>query len=325
MPTTKRKQAVENIQRAVDEETARLAWWLRYKEYELVPGDQGQRYVRANEAKGVAEYMKPLSSRSADLFLRFARWPEDPGMDDGLDTERNAAAAKLWAEMYGVLGLNPPDVAWLAEDPLRRITAGQLAPRGHIHIPPYRYQNSGLGGSPNESVENFALEVWDAHIALKLYEALNTATRANLEIIRGFMSVEQESDLPSNDLPSNSHVERDTYGQDKDSTLRWAQEALVQGIESKVKDTCYPTVEGYEYVGGKARQGWGFKSLLGAMWLQMLWLVAEPPRVCLWCGRALTGRKKRYCSDKCKGDWNYHEGKGRSGKTARKHARLRRG
>ncbi|CAN5703565.1 hypothetical protein BH24ACT20_BH24ACT20_01190 [soil metagenome] len=314
-----RKQSVENIERAVDENTARLAWWLRYSEYELIPDGAGRKYLRANEAKGVAEYAKPLSSRSADLFLRFARWPEDPGMDESLAGERNAAAAKTWAEMYGVLGLNPPDTASLTENPLRRITAGRLAPRGHVYIPSSRYQNSGLGGPPNESVENFALEAWDAHIALRLYEALNTPTRSSLETIRGFMSAEQGSDLPS-----NPYVERDTYGRDEDSTLRWAQETLTFGIESKVRDACYPTVEGYEYVGDKAKQGWGFKSLLGAMWLQMLWLVAEPPRVCLWCGRTLSGRKdKQYCSDKCKGDWNYHEGKGKSGKTPRKHARLR--
>jgi len=322
MPRIRRKQAVENIEAVVDENTIRLGWWPRYQSYCFVAGAAGRRYLRADEAKGIDEYVTPLSRRSADLFLRFARWPEDPGMDASLDTERNAEAAKLWADTFGLLGLNPPDTDWIEEDPLRRITARRLAPCGQVYVPPWQRKNSGLGGPPNETIENFALEAWEAHTILSLYEALNTPTRAGLETIREYMSNEEE-----NGLLGRSYVERAVHGRDGDSSRRWAREIVTLGIEGKVKDACYPTVESYDHAGGGAKQGWGFDSLLGAMWLQMMWLVAEPPRICRWCGRALGGgrKDKRYCSDKCRGDWNYHESGKKSGKTHRKRVRLRNG
>src|SRR3712207_131616 len=98
------------------EENFHRGEWLVYEHYEIILDKAGNRYVWAPEARNgtvnrVKERSQPLSRVSAGLFLRFAHLVEDPGMDKELDTERNAAAATFWAEHFGVLGLNPPDVS----------------------------------------------------------------------------------------------------------------------------------------------------------------------------------------------------------------------
>ncbi len=102
--------------------------------------------------------------------------------------------------------------------------------------------------------------------------------------------------------------------------------------------------EGGGYAGHK--QGWAFDSLIGAMWLQMTWLMLGQPRRCEWCRKLLdvdpevdlrtTGsgvgrggsRKppshKRFCVDTtCRQNWNYHYGTGKSSKGAKKEKRNR--
>ncbi|HET6662169.1 MAG TPA: hypothetical protein VFH16_19855, partial [Rubrobacter sp.] len=99
--------------------------------------------------------------------------------------------------------------------------------------------------------------------------------------------------------------------------------------------------------GSSHKRGWAVDSLLGAMWLQMEWLMRGQPRRCEWCGALLdmdsekaeqmksgagdvsvSGWRKpradrRFCpsrngiKDKCKADFNYHRGAGTSSKEAR--------
>jgi hypothetical protein len=55
--------------------------------------------------------------------------------------------------------------------------------------PPNRaYRKSAIGGPPNESVEHFAYEAWEAFEVLRLYEALNNdASGPDLDTIWSFM------------------------------------------------------------------------------------------------------------------------------------------
>ena len=82
---------------------------------------------------------------------------------------------------------------------------------------------------------------------------------------------------------------------------------------------------------GAFRTGWGFRSLLGAMWLQMLWLLTAPEedvRRCLWCDQVITfeqpeqpaipawknnrrrrrkiRKDKQYCDAHCRTAYDYH-------------------
>lgn len=122
----------------------------------------------------------------------------------------------------------------------------------------------------------------------------------------------------------------------------WALGEVTRIVGNHVEEWCYPQL--YRRVNTEVgrtvgfEQGWGFRSLLGAMYLQMMWLITEgghPPR-CKWekCNRIVRigkyapgdkqmaeeskhkgGRPRRYrtrsdkdyCSDNCKGKAYYHE------------------
>jgi hypothetical protein len=336
----------EDMQRSSDrtvEEALRAGRWAQYRHYDLIPDESGRRYVYAPSAVGgkpnAVNYLSPLARRSADQFLEFARWVEDPGMDRDLDTERNAEAAQGWAETFGVLGLNRTDVAIGDTTGSDAMTADYLGISGYPTTVRWRSRNSGQGGRPNESVERFAFEAWEAHLRLRLYEAL---LDDDLDTIVGFMSTRERGEP---EITGLSRIEKEIHGSTPEHARAWAWAIIEQTIQRHVDGTCYPTLQEQASL---YQQGWGFKSLLGAMWLQMLWLVADEVRRCDWCRRVIaleneletassgrpSGRRKtrsnrRFCpsrggiKDKCKADWNYHSGTGKSSKAARKGERER--
>jgi len=131
----------------------------------------------------------------------------------------------------------------------------------------------------------------------------------------------------------------------KDMVLDFIDET----IHERVTGECHPRL--YRQKDGTARRGWGFKSLLGAMWLQMMWLRSAPADEvdrCPWCGKTIAfepqpeqpeigpGSKenarrkyrprddKTFCNPRCRANWNYHFGEGKSSKHARKRERERR-
>jgi hypothetical protein len=101
--------------------------------------------------------------------------------------------------------------------------------------------------------------------------------------------------------------------------------------QNKIAGRCYPRL--YRGPDGYA-QGWGFNSLLGAMWAQMMWVLTGTGEIrrCLWCGNTIapeppqqpigskknsrgkykTRADKRFCfskdgvKGKCKGLYHYH-------------------
>jgi hypothetical protein len=56
--------------------------------------------------------------------------------------------------------------------------------------------------------------------------------------------------------------------------------------QNKIAGRCYPRL--YGRPDGYA-QGWGFNSLLGAMWAQMMWVLTGSGEIrrCLWCGNTI--------------------------------------
>lgn len=129
---------------------------------------------------------------------------------------------------------------------------------------------------------------------------------------------------------------------DSEQAYQWARGVVEETVQRKLEQRCYPVLVGDL---GSYQQGWAFDSLLGAMWLQMMWLMLGSVRRCDWCkkiiepadsGRAQTylpasnlgGRRKppshkRFCNNKdgCRQKWNYHYGSGKSSKAAKKQAR----
>lgn len=167
---------------------------------------------------------------------------------------------------------------------------------------------STLGGK-EETVAAFTFEAWVANDCLRLYEA---ATAEDLDL-----------DLVASYIPSRH---RATFTHTPARARALALELVASETQRRVTGNAYPALYGEV---GKFVQGWLFLNLLGAMWLQMFWLLtaSEEPRKCRLCDKIIaykqpeqtkrltpkndrsggyrTGPKKSYCSRKCSNRYNY--------------------
>lgn len=313
-----RKRVAGAIEQAVNEQ-GRSDEWPVYPHYEVIERE-GHKFIYAPETSAQIrdrEWCQPLSAAWADLFLRFARLANDGGLDkDPLDSAKNKDAALEWAHRYGVLGLSYGHMSRLRY-PGPDTTAAFLGLGSARGLAATEQLNEARGGYPNESVARFAFEAWEAHIALRLFEAADTKR-------------EDGPDLPAlvDLVPewSTGYVPNTPEG-----LQEWALFTVRDSVQNKIAGRCYPRL--YHGPGGYA-QGWGFNSLLGAMWLQMMWILTDPSRTrrCLWCndiialrppepatdsrknsrGKYKTRTDKRFCDSKdgvkgkCKGLYHYH-------------------
>lgn len=180
--------------------------------------------------------------------------------------------------------------------------------------------NEGRG----ESLAEFSRAVQIASLCLELYEAATAELGA-----RGEPDVEALDRLGA-------------YGQTPKEKREWALQEVTGIVSKRIKKWCYPQL--YRVVNTEVNrtvgfeQGWGFHSLLGAMYLQMMWLLTEggdSPRCkgpgCnriirigkyrpgdrklvkefeQWSGgrppRYKTRKDKDFCSRNCKEKWRYH-------------------
>jgi hypothetical protein len=227
-----------------------------------------------------------------DIFLRFARLVEESSITQ--------EAVLDWVKQYGVLGVDK--------------ASGGMGFGNHR-------------GGPSETVSKFEDCAREANTVLRLYEAASAPEGPDVEYLRACI------------------VEP---GSSPEMLSELARDYVRQTVHLRVAGECYPHL--YRQRDGSFKQGWGFKSLLGAMWLQMMWLVTtaeEDIRCCLWCRRPIdfkrpeqpkedpgltknargkyrTREDKRFCGGRCRADWNYHYGGGKSSKHARKIERERR-
>jgi hypothetical protein len=271
-----------------------------------------------------------------DLFLQFANLVEEGPVTLKVMLE--------WAELYGVLGLE------------RTSANGMGNPRG----------------GPAENVSNFAYFAEEANLVLRLYEASTAPEGPDYEYLRKHIRVPEIAFLQSDLTATEIRYEKDHAGEEvarayqktlskptrdvieqtqmdrvpPERLKKAALDYVAQTVHLRVTGECYPRL--YRQRDDTFRRGWGFKSLLGAMWLQMMWLMSaseEDIHRCPWCRKTVTfepspeqpeigsgaekkARKTRvdktYCDDRCKAKWNYHFGEGKSSKHARKRERERR-
>lgn len=331
MERSEKASFIEGLQKA-GKESLRPDEWIVYPEYKIRPHEDGRKDIFAQETveslRG-REFYRPLAHTWADLFVKFANWPKTHGMSKSSpDAPENERAALAWAENYGVLGTNPPRVLlWGTSSLALEDYLGRLGPN---RFEGKRMLNDGLGGGPEETVQRFTDEALEAHFVWRLYEAVSAKSGTETEAIVRFMSDERDDLVPH--YPST----RELHGQSQSTAQKWALEIIEETVTKKVANRCYPVLlgsysESYE-------QGWAFDSLLGAMWLQMMWFLTGKTRRCEWCYEVLvpeessTGRGNRkrrtrsdksFCSSKCRANWNYNYGTGKSGKFARKKTRER--
>jgi hypothetical protein len=282
--------------------------WTIYEKYRLL-GTEGSRYIRAPE-KGtdflnrVTRHINPLAPEYAGLFLRFARWFDEQKMDEAadvgsgltLDTPRNGDAALEWAHQYGVLGLGrgyTESFAVVGFSPNSSYIAAERLGMPDLGLPRVRAYSKGRDGGKHETVEGFVLEAYEANLILKLYEAATAPTVDALSLVR-FM--------PKYDVPPEfwrvATPTRERYSGDADDARCWALAVVEDAVTRKVEHDVYPILLGKP---GAYMEGWGFKSLLAAMWYQMRNFMLGEDNKCERCGRMFhkTRRDKRYCSEEC--------------------------
>ena len=288
---------------------------------------------RWNEEKPYAPLDYP------DLFLQFARLIEEGPI--------TPEAMLGWAEQYGVLGLRRTSINWIGD------------PRG----------------GPEENLANFAAFAEEANLVLRLYEMVTDSEEPDYEFVRehprlggmlgcrplrmNTISLLQQHTIAGEEelVPEWMEIRQAINQKHKEDVDRMSPERLKEvalayideTIHMRVSGDCHPRL--YRQKDGTAQRGWGFKSLLGAMWLQMMWLRSAPADEvdrCPWCRKTIAferqpeqpeidpGMKKNarkkyktrvdktYCDDRCKANWNYHFGEGKSSKHARKRERKRR-
>lgn len=265
---------------SVDAHSDDYTWneWTVYPEYEVGELD-GPRFLYAFEDEGAKWFTdkrryKPLSRQYAALFLEFARWPQEHDMDKKLlGSPKNEEAAKEWARLYGVLGLSRPQFEVLsgANEVLKHSLGIWNAIRP-------RTRNGATGGR-EDTVEGFAREAWIANATLRLYEASTKLEGPDMDLLRSCMP-DRENDLPS--LPSVKGI----YGESPEGARDWALRIVGDIVEDKLRGRTWP-IPVRDGIGNGFSQGWAFDSLLGAMWLQMLWLMYGKAKRCEWCGKLL--------------------------------------
>jgi hypothetical protein len=150
-------------------------------------------------------------------------------------------------------------------------------------------------------------------------------------LLRIYEAATARDDL-GNERPDLAAVER--YAREEGFSRRistsreakgWALGFVGFAVQEVISEDCYPLLhqEGFEIT-----QGWGFHTLLGAMYLQMAWLMTAKEEVrCKWCGRVIAfeqppissedvGQKgyrkpyktradKEFCDRQCKDRWYY--------------------
>jgi hypothetical protein len=350
----------EAFQAAADEaigEELRAASWLVYEHYEYRE-DGGDVYAYAPSwtvGKGEPEWLRAYERHREELERSY---PDDP------EFAREIAARRFRVyrdnnvkERYAPL--NYPDIfllfAGLADEgPItREVMKGWVEQYGVLGLQRTAQGRGDPRGGKTESLSNFARHAHDAHFVLRLYEAATKPDGPNVEYLRHVIAPPV---LPE-DVPTPRVLEGEIDGQkialinDSELTPRRLQMAaqkmrartspkqlkeialdyVARTVQNHVSTECYPLL--YMRKDGSLLQGWGFESLLGAMYVQLMWLITaagEEVRWCLWCQKVIdfeqpeqprdpwipndrsrgykTRRDIKFCDNegKCRSAYNYH-------------------
>jgi hypothetical protein len=120
-------------------------------------------------------------------------------------------------------------------------------------------------GGVEDTVAAFAFEAWVANATLRLYEAAAVPGGVDVEAIAPFMHIR----------------ERGFFTQTPGMARGWALGQVDRNVQYRVaRYRCYPHLY-RRPVDNRGVEGYDFGTLLGAMWLQAMWLlIAENPLQC---------------------------------------------
>ncbi len=296
--------------KSVDEKLRSGTWWAYAEKYGVYTTAEGVRYVHAPHAehpfRHVVDQEEAWEYRPLVIYPSLFLEFARLADDGGLDEELDTEKNREVALEW------VQAYGVLGLTPLSHPGAWWADPRG------------GTG----DTIWRFAEEAWIAHGALRLYQAVVAPDGPGLDTILEF--------FPD---PYYEWV----FSRDPQAASERALNEVARVVESQLADSCYPVLHGQR---DNRSQGWGFRNLLGAMWLQMMWQVTSrdvrqcrrpgclnlisftPPgrlgipmpkktrREPYKRGPYNTRRDKVFCSDKCRKAYAYQE-KAKRGKHQR--------
>jgi hypothetical protein len=313
--------------------------WAVCRDYEVceVPESAGGAYVRAKYSQDQkdkwTEY-KPLQDKP-DLFLRFANLHEQG---------RSEGSALDWARRYGLLGYTPREDVRIGRPVTESLPSEVSEPRRRAEVPSWEDIRPALGYTAvpaDGTIEVFWEEVRRAAGVFAMYEAwLSRDNDFAKEVllkrspfIGGRVWGYVESKTHTSEV---SYVDAIVQMALKGSYLQYCLPTAIYVVEGTVNDFCYHRInlgENWEDP-SQVVDVWAFENLLGAMYLQMYWLMGFSGNTvrCDWCRRPIslerpspdkkkTPDHKRFCGPDHRAKWNYHYGTGKSSKGARKKKR----
>lgn len=220
------------------------AGWRVYEHYEIREEDE-KTFV-------VAPVSEPrIGSAERDTRAVYAplRTP-GPVLDlaELAEEEITPEIVRDWAEYYGLLGF-PDDDVERRDDEFGR------------------FESKGQGR--RDSVRRFAEAAGEVRVCLRIYEAI----RADEDVDLKELSDAYAHLLPSEAIEPESLSEL-RAGEDR-SRLAHVIGRLVQ---MRLEEFCYPRFGPHTRGGvatGRFVLAWGYRGLIGAIWLQMAWLLEE--------------------------------------------------
>jgi hypothetical protein len=246
-----------DIEKAVKRDSPSSTWPV-YEDYDVVVDeDSGESFVVA----------------SFDLFEVVA--DEDPGHGQREKTYRGRDPEQAARNNYPPLGIPElvVDLANLADDPITPEAIvewagdyGLLASSREEDVLERpgligRETISGLGC--RESVSVFARAAGEIRTCLRTYEALRRDEDLNLEKLSS-----EVGPLPWDAVRP--------WEREQGHERAWLFGVLGRMIQTRLHEHCYPQFNIYTrggYPTGRYTLSWGFHSLLGAIWIQMAWLL----------------------------------------------------
>lgn len=189
-----------------------------------------------------------------DLFLRFARLGEG---------ELSSGAILEWVGERGLLGCGEPAVH------------------------PVAGQNAGWFGRPEDGLGVFADEARRAAALLRWCDALLDGDEDRLvEAVSGYPAVEYNHprpkrivELSEEDLGTLAREHGDSANRYYDGDLRpLAADLVAWEMNEMLRFSCYRVLKPFATRAlHRMVAGWGFTSLLGAMYLQLSWVLESGP------------------------------------------------
>jgi hypothetical protein len=291
--------------------------WEVFDGYEIHEPDDGSPYLQATGS--VRKTYRPLAD-TPHLFLEFARLADKPV---------NRGVLESWLNEYGLLGMHYNDGR-----PYVPVYYPEPA------TPPLMYFTEG---GPGETAGYFGLSVMEAGRVLSLYEAaVNHNTDALMRLLSD-LEVKRcmERALYSSLAQTTGGGRKVDVDQDQMLTETLMDKALMKVwhvVQDKLSNFTYPTInhelpstsalpyfhKGEALAPHRLGASWGFRNLIGAMYLQFYWLITSRAEIkrCKYCDRIISlappttsdgkkGRKprsdKKYCNKSCQQNYDYHQ------------------